>query len=201
MADKNIVNIGSIKDAIDYRQPDPAVINIGGDQSPVYIEVKKSLTIFETQEFVRDVINMLFYDVDGAGNEEYYASLKRFVIDYNVVDYFTNIELGDSYEEAWAFLVNTDVVRMVVGEIDPSCLENLINSANEMIEYKKKKLLHRRRMDDVLGDAYNSFGDILNKIGSVDPEDALKLIGENAPDIKEELIHLAKEKVSEKDIK
>lgn len=175
------VTIEMVKKATGYASEPAEEVVLGDGEDEVRVMIKRHLTLAERSGMVQDITNMVFRDVDG---EEMYAPyLRKIAFDYNIMHYFTNLSLPADANKISDFADNTDFVRVVMGVVGEEYINGVLAEAKDLIDFKKKKLARRTRMDDFLG-SLSEFTKVMSanmtddKIGKLFGEALSKVAGE-----------------------
>jgi Mg2+ and Co2+ transporter CorA len=120
------VSIGAM-DKIMKMQVEPIVTEQWFD---IEIRIAKRLGLKAMLEFVNDVVTSCF---DENGN--YLPEVMGFAIKSNILTKFSNFSLPANIEHRYDLIYNTDVVALVLKNIDREQLQEIIDAINHKIEY------------------------------------------------------------------
>lgn len=94
------------------------------------IQIKHTLSIAEMLTFVKNVVEICFHETEG-----YLPELKDFAIRSNVLVSYANFTLPDNLEHRYELLYNTNAFETVLGHIDMTQFNNILESISEKIGY------------------------------------------------------------------
>lgn len=186
MAKKNKVTLKDIRLALGEKQPDTSTITVGVPDHNIEIIVKKTLSLEERGDMINGITNMLFVN-DGENGEQYCPYLKKLAFEYHIISFFTNIVFPANANEIWDFLNTTDIVRKVTLAIPDGVLEEIFAEANEMIEYRKNKLVRQGKLENMLSGVTNFVNTINSKLEGADGKAILEYLEKNIPELRGEL--------------
>ena len=186
MAKKNKVTLKDIRLALGEKQPDTSTITVGVPDHNIEIIVKKTLSLEERGDMINGITNMLFVN-DGENGEQYCPYLKKLAFEYHIISFFTNIVFPANANEIWDFLNTTDIVRKVTLAIPEGVLEEIFAEANEMIEYRKNKLVRQGKLENMLSGVTNLVNTINSKLEGADGKAILEYLEKNIPELRGEL--------------
>lgn len=189
MAKAKKITAASIKKALEVNGNNNETLTIGDGESKVDIIVKKKLTLFERADMVNSIVSMVWTQDDNE-NETFAPYLRKFAYDFNILNYFTNIQLPDDTDKVWDLVDNTDIAYMVIECVGSGYIENIIREANEVIEYRKAEILKRSKFDNVLDALMSVVNSIGDKTKNLDMNGVLELAEKHAPELKGELSKL-----------
>lgn len=186
MAKKNKVTLKDIRLALGEKQPDTSTITVGVPDYNIEIIVKKTLSLEERGDMINGITNMLFVN-DGENGEQYCPYLKKLAFEYHIISFFTNIVFPANANEIWDFLNTTDIVRKVTLAIPEGVLEEIFAEVNEMIEYRKNKLVRQGKLENMLSGVTNFVNTINSKLEGADGKAILEYLEKNIPELRGEL--------------
>ena len=143
MAKAKKITAASITKAMEVNHNNNETLTIGEGESKIDIIVKKKLTLFERADMVNSIVSMVWTQDDN-GNETFAPYLRKFAYDFNILNYFTNIQLPDNTDKVWDLVDNTDIAYMVIECVGDGYIENicLYRSLCKQIPVRNRMLLH-----------------------------------------------------------
>lgn len=196
MAKAKKITIASMMKAMEINKNNKDTLVIGEGENQVEVIVKKKLTLFERADMVNSIVSMV-WSQDENGTEMYAPYLRKFAYDFNILNYFTNIQLPDDMDKVWEFVDNADIAGMVVDFVGGVYIENIIREANEAIEYRKAEILKRSKLDNI----FDSLSGIMKAVGdktqNLDTNGMLELVEKYAPELKGELNKILQAQMAE----
>ena len=196
MAKAKKITAASITKAMEVNRNNNETLTIGEGESKIDIIVKKKLTLFERADMVNSIVSMVWTQDDN-GNETFAPYLRKYAYDFNILNYFTNIQLPDDTDKVWDLVDNTDIAYIVIECVGGGYIENIIREANEVIEYRKAEMLKRSKLDNVLDSIMNVVNSIGDKTKNLDMNGVLELAEKHAPELKGELSKLLQAQMAE----
>ena len=168
----------------------------GSGEGAVDVLVKPRLLLFERQSMVEDIVDMVFISNE-EGTATYCPGFKKFAIEYEIINYFTNITLPVDSEKAWEFLEKSGIAARVADVLPDGYIVEIVTEANELIEYRKQELLKRSKLDAVL----DNISDVVKAVGAKTEEielpQILEYVQKNVPELKGEVERLIKSQAAE----
>lgn len=140
------------------------------------IEIKEFVTFEEMLEIVNNCVEGSF-DIDG----DYIPELTDFYVKKEIVDIYTNIDLGINPIDIYALLYQTDIFNVVLSGIDRSQFEEIKRSIDRKIVHmlRTNEKAHNKEFEDItllfesIGKRFENtlnkvdfegFADVINKI-------------------------------------
>lgn len=160
--------MAAILKAMPHEDADRLSVTYGDGENAVEIHIKKNLSLIERMNMVSDIADMVFI-TDGEGNTEYVPAFEKFAIEYEIVNYFTDIVLpvGDS-NKTWLFLTKTGIAAHIANAVPNGHVFDIIAEAKELIEYRKQLFLKRSRLDVILDNIVSITKGVGDKIDGMD---------------------------------
>lgn len=196
MAKAKKITIASVMKAMEIKKNNKDTLVIGEGENQVEVIVKKKLTLFERADMVNSIVSMVWAQ-DENGAEMYAPYLRKFAYDFNILNYFTNIQLPDDMDKVWEFVDNADIAGMVIDFVGGGYIENIIREANEAIEYRKAEILKRSKLDSVFDSLSGIMKSVGNQTQNLDMKGMLELVEKYAPELKGELNKLLQSQMAE----
>lgn len=146
----------------------------------IELHIKRTLTLQEVVEFANSVVNNCFMDIDVLDSEgeatgevetvftPYY---KELTIGRNILDYYVqNMKSDDNLNRVYSLIASTPIIELILKVIDGSQYYRLIESIDEMIEYRKQQLLNNKqsKLDEVFDNINNLIFTVTDKIDDFD---------------------------------
>ena len=189
----NKINTASIMKAMELVEQKTAELIVGSGDSQVIISVKKRLSLYERSDMVESIASMVW--AQGDDDAVVFAPyLREFAYKFNIINYFTNINLPAKIDNVWEFIDGTDIVERVVDVVGGGYIEHIIREADEAIEYKKAELMKRSRLDSVLDALLGVAKAADQKVDSMDVGRLIEFASQNNPELKEGLAAIFKAK-------
>lgn len=196
MAKAKKITIASMMKAMEVDKNNKDMLVIGEGENRVEVVVKKKLTLFERADMVNSIVSMV-WSQDENGTEMYAPYLRKFAYDFNILNYFTNIQLPDDMNKVWEFVDNADIAGMIIDFVGGGYIENIIREANEAIEYRKAEILKRSKFDSVFDSLSGIMKTVGNQTQNLDMKGMLELVEKYAPELKGELNKLLQSQMAE----
>lgn len=195
MEEKITITANSITEAMGLVETKNTIITYGKGDRAVKIPVKTRLSISERAMMVNDIVSMVFIaDSDGT---KYYPAFKKFAIEYNIVNYFTEVLLPTDSNEANAFLEQSALASRIIRALPEEYINNIIDEADEAIEYRKQELLKKNKFDDILDSLLNIFKELNKETNGIELPQIMEYIEKNMPEFKGQLSQLISTQITE----
>lgn len=175
------ITMASIEKAMEAVRPEDVELICGDGEEAATIQVRRSLSLSERSSMVQDIAEMVFHE--GKNGEILYAPyLQKIAIDFNILNYFTNVALTNNANRVWEFVDKTDIVASVIDAVGNRYIQGIIKDADELISFKKDQLLRKSKLDGVLDavtdlmktfkekTSESSIGDIVKRVQEANPE-------------------------------
>ncbi len=186
MAKAKKVTKSIVDQMIGHEKDNVVSMRVGDEERGVDITVKTSLSLYERGELVRSVVDTIF-SVDDEGNYEYHPYMRTFALDAHVVIYFTNLVLPSDAEKTRRFIDCSDIIGKIASVLPTGYLGDIAQDVDELLEFKKAQAAKKTKLDDLIGSATGLVGALRQKLDDMDVSDLFKMIGENMPELKDEL--------------
>lgn len=196
MAKAKKITIASMMKAMEVDKNNKDMLVIGEGENRVEVVVKKKLTLFERADMVNSIVSMV-WSQDENGAEMYAPYLRKFAYDFNILNYFTNIQLPDDMNKVWEFVDNADIADIIIDFVGGGYIENIIREANEAIEYRKAEILKRSKLDSVFDSLSGIMKYVGNQTQNLDMKGMLELVEKYAPELKGEFNKLLQAQMAE----
>lgn len=196
MAKAKKITIASMMKAMEINKNNKDTLVVGEGENQVEVIVKKKLTLFERADMVNSIVSMV-WSQDENGTEMYAPYLRKFAYDFNILNYFTNIQLPDDMDKVWEFVDNADIAGMVIDFVGGGYIENIIREANEAIEYRKAEILKRSKFDNIFDSLSGIMKTVGDKTQNLDMNGMLELVEKYAPELKGELNKILQAQMAE----
>lgn len=119
------------------------------------INISKSISLEDFSQFVVSVVHMIF------DNDEYKPYYKEFIYRYNIVEYFTDIDLdGVKASDFWNFAFS-DRMKEILNNIPNDILKSLDSAIDNLIRFRYDKLINSQKIS--LDKLMKSISGILEK--------------------------------------
>lgn len=137
------------------------------------LKITHSLTLENMLEFVESVVKSCFKEEDNS----FLPEAKDFATRIYIVEYYTNISLPASLQEKYNILYRTDLVDVVINNINEAQLNSILESINEKISYvTKTKIEMITRQINSLYESLNNLGEQFENIYKGIDEDSLNKV-------------------------
>ena len=184
------ITTAAIMKAIAYEDKQ-IVITCGTGEDTIEIPVKARLSLPERIAMVDDIVDMVFI-ADENGEVSYYPALKKFAIEYAIVNYFTDVALPADSDKAWEFLEKTSFANKIACALRDDYIVEILTEANDAIECRKQALLKRSKLDTVLDSVVDVIQAVGDKTENIELPQLLEYVQKNAPELKGELEKMIK---------
>jgi hypothetical protein len=170
----------------------------GEKLEPVEIIVKESISFGDYCAFVQDVVDNVFID------STYMPYVRDIAICRAILTYFTNVKSEINIDKLYSLSINQYFMDSIKNEINQEQYISLINSIDEMIEFKKQEMLANK--PNPLDGLFNSLQELLDKIkgsfdGKIDVDKLMGFVGTLASmdrnEFENKVINIAKEENAE----
>ena len=194
----NKVDAQKIKNAIGETDQE-VLLTLGEGENVVEITVQTSLSVGAHTHLVNSIADMVIYADE---DEEVYApSLRQFALGFNLLNYFTNIELPDTTEEARRLIECTDIVDRVLEVLPNGYFKMIVKEADALIEYRKAQALKLTKLDRVLDAVLDVIKTAKEQTNNFDMKHIMEFVDKYAPqELKDQLIKAIVEHTTEKDV-
>lgn len=98
----------------------------------IEIEIQRTISGYDAESFVNAVLNNCFNEIG-----DYLASEKDYSEKLYLIEFYTNIDMPDSYAARYDILYRTDIVTQVLSKINIDQFNTIRKSIEDMIAYKK----------------------------------------------------------------
>ena len=170
---------------------------LGEGENAVEIIVARTLTVGSRTHLVNSIVDMVIYG-DDEDEVVYAPALRHFAISFNLLNYFTNIELPDDTESVRKFIECTDIVNRVLEVLPEGYFNAIIREADLLIEYKKQQALKATKLDNVLNAVLDVIKTVKEQTKKLDLEQTMELVNKYAPaELKAQLVKLIDEHKTE----
>lgn len=96
----------------------------------IELTIKRGLCLKDMMQFVNDVTNMCF---DENGN--YMPEIRDFAMRCSLLEMYVNLTLPKNVEDKYQIVYAFDGYKMIMGEIDKSQFDAMVNAIGEKIQY------------------------------------------------------------------
>lgn len=175
---------------------EPVTLTIGVAENAIDIAVKRALSINERRDMVSDIANMVFSE-DADGNVVYCPYLKKFAFEFNLLAHTTNIVFPEKIDDIWTLLTTTNIVDEVIRSLPDGLFREIADEANELIEFRKAKLVHETKIDALFTGIVDIVKTINQKISDADGQTIVNYLKENIPELKNEIERILQEQNAE----
>jgi len=177
---QNKISVNTMDKIIEATKKEPDIITYEVDGESINITVKPYLTLKEHQSFISDIADAVF--VNGA----YAPNMLNFAYGYNLISYFTNINLPKNVEKINELLASTNIVENIEDSIQ---YHGFIDEVIDVIEFRKNVYLNNTGTNEFMA-SLTALTDNLNKavesgIKDIDPKEVLE-VAKNLADKKED---------------
>lgn len=175
-------------------------IAVGSGENAVTVLVKDFLTLEERRDLVGNIVNMVFVK-DANGDVLYCPYFKKLAYEVSFIMFLTNVVLPKDLNEIWAFLRKTDLANAVIQALPKEFIGEIVNEANELIEFRKAKLANTSEFDELISGIVDLVKTVGKKLDESDGKAILEYLKENLPDLKDEIERGFQEQVAEETAK
>ena len=184
-----------IMKAINADISDFAIITCGEGEAAIEIPVKKYLSLEDRIAFVNTVIDIVFI-ANEDGELVYVPALEDFARAYATISFFTPVEVPEDGEAAWEFISRTNLHREIrrVAEAE---LKALGQATYNAIKFRRKCILKRSKLDDVLDNIASVAAAVKEKTDGMDMSQILDYLDKANPELRNQLEEFVKSQISE----
>lgn len=174
------------------------------DEEIIQCKVYQDIPLEKREHMVRGIYEMVILgDEDSYDVENYKPFLRTLARGYNILTYFTDLELPTDFKKASALILNSDLVEMVLNKMSDRTrhlIDNIIGESEDLIEvYIRTAIASRNyrvivdKISDITDGLTEKFKDIdinevkgiLSKLKDVDSENVIKTIIDKLPQDKQ----------------
>lgn len=174
------------------------------DDEIIQCKVYQDISLEKREHMVRGIYEMVILgDEDSYDVENYKPFLRTLARGYNILTYFTDLELPTDFKKASALILNSDLVEMVLNKMSDRTrhlIDNIIGESEDLIEvYIRTAIASRNyrvivdKISDITDGLTEKFKDIdinevkgiLSKLKDVDSENVIKTIIDKLPQDKQ----------------
>lgn len=185
MAKKNNIKAAAIAKAMGLVDNNKAIIACGMGEDTIEIAVKTHLSVSERAMMVSDIVNMVF--ITDENGSRYCPAFKKFAIEYNIVNYFTDVALPSDTDKACKFLENSGLANRIVNALPDGYAIEIITEATEAIEYRKQELLKKSKFDDLIENVLGVVKTLSATTEGIDFPQIMEFVEQNMPELKGQL--------------
>ena len=146
--EQNKVAMKQIKKIVETNKPQITHLTYKVDDEVIDIEVKPYLAFGERCLMVNNIAQMVFRH-DENGEIIYVPYMLSFAQAYNILAFFTNVDVGADAEAVWDFCLSTKCIDDILKIADEEDIMRIFAEANELIAHKKVQMLKRSKADDL----------------------------------------------------
>lgn len=179
----NTVSIADIEKAMPSNTNVKAIEFTNGENS-VQILVKQSISLTEYSNMIKDIATMVFVDT-GNGDNEYTPYLKRFAIYFEILNYFTNINIPANTNKIWELINREDIMDKIIDAVPKKYIHSILADSAALIDFKKSQI--RGKFDEILIGISEIISKIKEKTSNMSQEDLLELMNHISPELKQNL--------------
>ena len=141
------------------------------------IRIKKTLSFEEMELFVSSVYKACF----DKETDEYVPEAKDFAIQWNIVNFYTNIVLPDDTADVYSVIYNSHIIDEIMPHINGAQIDHIISAIDERIRYKTNVAVEAANkqisaMFSAIENLENSMGDIFKDISGEDLKNMISSI-------------------------
>lgn len=157
-------------------------LTLGEGENAIEIHCKTYLPFIDMTAMVNDILDFVFLPVSEDSDElKYHPELISFAIDFEIINYFTDIILPDDGDKVYEFLKQTNIVSHITSAVPDATLE-IIEAAMDAIEYKKQQMLKKGKFDTLL----SGISGLVNSLGGYAENMTLSDIADQFPELKDQ---------------
>lgn len=185
-ANQETISIAEVKKAIGDSNGVYTYVNLGVGDAAIKIMIKKQISLMDIAAFVEGVMEMVFR-TNEQDIEIYCPQFKDFAFRYNLIVFFTNIDLQDRHlQDAEQIVLNEEIYEAISDIIGPS-MYILYDATDDLIQYKLKRMVRQSKFDETLNSIVEVIKALTDKINNEDQSELLKYLEDNIPGFKDEL--------------
>jgi hypothetical protein len=144
MAEVRKATIEAIKEGLGYSGAKAKVITVDG----VEITVKRDLSLSERSSMIQDIVKMVFRETND-GQTVYAPYLRDIAFDYNILHYFTDIDLSANASEIYDFVLHTHIMSDIADVVRDGYIDDILRDADDLIKFNRDKLANRTKVDEL----------------------------------------------------
>lgn len=161
---KKNVNFNDLK----ATEKNPVALNIGDTEITVY----QTISLENFAKFVKSVAEIVF-------TEKYQPYFREVAFDYNVIDYFTDINLENvSVSDFWNFFTSEEMDK-ILSEIPAYVIYNLDVAITNLVDYKKSVSARKEALDGFLSELNITMDEISSLTENLKTDDNRRTAPEN----------------------
>lgn len=198
MAKKTKITAEAITKAMNLHEEKTIALTIGCGDMEIELRVKARLSLAERAKMISDIVDMVF--VDDENGTRYCPAFKTFAIEYNIVNYFTNVALPADPNKANKFLEMTELAHQVIQLFPDDYIGHIISDSIEAIEHRKQEILKESKLDNLIGGALNLIHALNQKVKDADISQIMEFVEKNMPEFKGQVEQLISSYSAETDV-
>ena len=188
MAKKNKITAATIAKAMELVDEKTTVITCGMKENTVEIPVKNHISMSERAMMINDIVNMVF--IGDEDKVRYCPAFKKFAFEFNIVSYFTEVVLPTDSNKACKFLEQSKLANRIALSLPDGYVAEIIDDANEAIEYRKQELLKKSKLDNLLDSVLGVIQALSDKTEGIELPQIMEYVEKNIPEFKGQLEQL-----------
>lgn len=136
-----------------------ATVHFNGNEETMQIVVTSNLTMMDRMAFAKDIVESCFDEISG----DYipYAFDVAFAV--NLIQYFTNVDVGDNAELAFALTEQSDIISIIKDVVNEKTMDQMETEVYELLQWQKS----RRKMSTKADELYDAIISLVNKFSDM----------------------------------
>lgn len=201
MAKKQKITAVAVARAMDLQDDEKislAIYNEHSEDPAMVIPVNPRISLMERTKMVSDIVDMVF--ISDENGTRYCPAFQTFAIEYNIVNYFTDVSLPADPNKASKFLEMTNLANRITQLLPDDYVEDIISAIVNAIEYRKQEILKETKLDSLIGNVLNLIQTLNQKVKEADISQIMEFIEKNMPEFKGQVEQLITRYSAETDV-
>jgi hypothetical protein len=97
---------------------------------------------------IQDIVKMVFRETND-GQTVYAPYLRDIAFDYNILHYFTDIDLSANASEIYDFVLHTHIMSDIADVVRDGYIDDILRDADDLIKFNRDKLANRTKVDEL----------------------------------------------------
>lgn len=175
-----------------------AIYNEHSEDPAMVIPINPRISLMERTKMVSDIVDMVF--ISDENGTRYCPAFQTFAIEYNIVNYFTDVSLPADPNKASKFLEMTNLANRITELLPDDYVEDIISAIVNAIEYRKQEILKETKLDSLIGNVLNLIQTLNQKVKEADISQIMEFIEKNMPEFKGQVEQLITRYSAETDV-
>lgn len=201
MAKKQKITAVAVAKAMDLQDDEKillAIYNEHSEDPAMVIPINPRISLMERTKMVSDIVDMVF--ISDENGTRYCPAFQTFAIEYNIVNYFTDVSLPADPNKASKFLEMTNLANRITQLLPDDYVEDITSAIVDAIEYRKQEILKETKLDSLIGNVLNLIQTLNQKVKEADISQIMEFIEKNMPEFKGQVEQLITRYSAETDV-